>query len=272
MKAISRSNIDTPRFMHQRAVVKSVNSMFDITAEDTLSLSNGLLAGIHIEGAVSDVVADLLVDNTTNQNLQGYSVEPGFQRNEQTKPLFESTDNIDRYFQSSELANWDAFPGNLPFISPASHLRLAYDNVWPEGAGLLRLEGNVCPFGLMRAVMPGSGGVLPHQDTPRWDYPCDAFNNANAALSAIFFLTDFDGGETTIFPVEYTSKADYDARIREDSGYGLDVNQLPDPIATVKAKKGDLLLINAVPATSNPRYTMSGFILHTPGKRLEMFI
>lgn len=162
--------------------------------------------------------------------------------------------------------------------NPMDLIRTLLDEASPMGAGLMRIAGQVCQWGLVRFIEEGAE-IKPHTDVAGWDVP-DSLETQQieAQISVLVFLSQATkGGETTIYPVRM-SKPQYDAnRLPTPDEYAINHAVLPTQSVTIRAEVGDILLFEAryphrVSRTvGGPRFTVSGFIGVLRDGRIVLF-
>ncbi|MDA9951204.1 hypothetical protein N9D31_01390, partial [Oligoflexaceae bacterium] len=84
-----------------------------------------------------------------------------------------------------------------PLLSPIDMLRLELDELWPQGAGVGRLESRLMFTGIVRITEAETDilEVRPHVDSMTPDMPIERQHAAN-----IYLDTPSEGGELVIYP------------------------------------------------------------------------
>jgi hypothetical protein len=148
--------------------------------------------------------------------------------------------------------------------SPIDRLRTLLDDVWPDGARLLSVDGRKCFVGVCRYLTPGID-LEPHIDSLEWTLPKDIAWTLRYQLSAnIYLQVPSHGGELELWnvapdPSEYAS-------LQGDRHYGISREKMSAPDAIVKPDSGDLIFLNprfvhAVrPVLDKDRVTLSAFV------------
>lgn len=258
------------RHMSHDATIINIKSIKEANLTELINdLAAGRIAAVVIEGAIPTAICDAMQQAMSAMQFDAYGVEPRFSKI--GTPLYEAvaqSNGTADYFANAVPDTWDLQESIAPLMTPASWIRLILDMHWPAGSNLLRLDGKVCPFGLLRMLRDG-GEVEAHQDDSHWDYPNTKLVNARTNLSWLSYLSDFEGGELVIYPVQLLDKATMDSHRIPGHPYGLDRTLLPPPRAIIKPTKGTTILFNArfvhrvnpVHVGSGTRITQSGFVL-----------
>lgn len=171
----------------------------------------------------------------------------------------------ERYYSEAHQTIADLRDAFFPYQSPMDHLRLEVQELWPNDAPLMNLDGRPMFVGLPRVFKSG-GEALPHQDILRRDAPnCVKAHELITQLAANIYLeTSGSGGELEVWNEVFTD-SEYEAA-RMPGSYGLDRSKIPTPAVTVAPEVGDLILFNAThihavrSAMRGARVTISCFI------------
>ncbi|CAB3759068.1 2OG-Fe(II) oxygenase [Paraburkholderia solisilvae] len=163
-------------------------------------------------------------------------------------------------------------PGNIQRVrrlfgdlaSPVDRLRTLLDDVWPEGARLLSVDGQKCFVGVCRYLTPGID-LEPHIDNLEWTLPKGIRSTLRHQLSAnVYLQVPARGGELELWNVA-PGKSEY-AALQGDRHYGISRKNMRPPDVVVKPDTGDLIFLNprfvhAVrPVLDKDRVTLSAFI------------
>lgn len=155
----------------------------------------------------------------------------------------ESTLNAERYLatatRTSELIRYGIFAGRL---SPLDMLRLTVDELWPAGATVGRVSGQLMLSGIIRR-WPAGGQANPHIDQRH--VPLLAGHGLSRRIGVNVYLEvpqPGSGGEVDFWDL-YADERKYDEHRRPD--YGLDRERLAEPHWSCRPAQGDLLLFDA---------------------------
>jgi hypothetical protein len=218
----------------------------EITQEDLLGLFNGGLAAVRVPGYYSTEQSKAITQVLLNSTLHGkYENAPNIGRVGQA--FFESQANeklAQRY--EKEAVKWirELREGFSPNLTPIDRFRLEVDELWPHGANVAKMKGRKMFVGLARTFGQGSRAE-PHQDMFHWDAPESVEANVvstQIAMNVYLHLPD-DGGELILWPVSYNRNGYEERRI--PGSYGLREETLPEPVATLHPRLGELILFNA---------------------------
>lgn len=125
-----------------------------------------------------------------------------------------------------------------PQLSPIDKLRLDIDELWPDGAGVGRVEGELMFTGIVRITEPQTDILekKPHVDSMTPDIPFQRQYAAN-----IYLDVPEEGGELVIYPERgfLTQEEVHDMTINEN----LWSHNLGEPVK-IKPDAGDLILIH----------------------------
>lgn len=248
-----------------------LDSLYDPNLPSLLmSTALGETAAIVVDDAVPSKVSNAIERAVKQQKLNPYAVEKAFLKS--GIPLFEAAaqDRMQEYYSSVRTILSDLQRSIAPYITPEAMLRMILDQAWPGGAKLMRLNGQPCPFGLLRMVSNG-GSVAPHCDNSDLDHPDRKFKRAITNLSWVSYHSSCLGGEIEIWPVGFTTSEALDRNRVPGHPYALAANQLPTPRVKIAPRRGRMIFFNAkfvhkvasVSKESNPRITQSGFVLVT---------
>lgn len=171
----------------------------------------------------------------------------------------------ERYYSEAQQTIADLREVFFPYQSPMDHLRLEVQELWPNDAPLMNLDGRPMFVGLPRVFKDG-GEAEPHQDILRRDAPnCARAHELITQVGGNIYLeTSGSGGELEVWNEIFTD-AEYEAA-RIPGSYGLDRSRIPAPAVTVRPEVGDLILFNANhihavrSANDGARVTISCFI------------
>jgi hypothetical protein len=151
-------------------------------------------------------------------------------------------------------------------LSPLDKFRLDVDEIWPQGAGIMRYEGCLMFAGVIRIFEEGSL-ALPHQDDLT-DLGIDLQIGMNVYLQPAKC-----GGKLELWDVTLSSE-EYNT-LRLPGSYGLDRQKLPEPDSVLIPEAGDLLIfdtrkIHAVSEiTQGTRISQGSFIGFKKGQSLK---
>lgn len=255
--------------MGSRASEVHLDSLYESRVPDVLiALARGEAAVAIIDDAVDPECCAEIGRRAERSHMEGYSVEPDFQRS--GLPLFEAARSrrLREYFSEGPEIVRELRSAVAPYLTPEARVRLALDEMWPAGASLLRIDNRVCPFGLIRMVRAG-GAVEPHTDNSDLDYHHPVFMAAQTNLSWVAYLTDSLGGELCIWPEGFVTAEALDRNRLRGHPYALDTRSLSAPRATVAPRSGRMVIFNArfvhsvgpVLEGQGPRVSQSGFLL-----------
>lgn len=125
-----------------------------------------------------------------------------------------------------------------PRISPIDQLRIDFDEIWPDGAGVGRIEGQTMFTGIVRITEPQTDILekRPHVDAMTPDIPFQRQFAAN-----IYLEVPDEGGELVIYPERgFLSQEEvHDITVNEN----LWSHNLGNPLK-IKPERGDLILIH----------------------------
>lgn len=156
---------------------------------------------------------------------------------------------------------------SAPHPSPVDLLRVALDESWPGGAGLMRIGGRKTPFGATRLWRTNSE-ALPHQDVLHREQTDDTRDiNLVGQLGVNIYLDVAEEGGGLEAWDHIVSDEEYYALGRDYEGsYGYSREQLPEQSLVIAPQVGDLILINTAfvhavrKITHGRRITVSGFV------------
>jgi hypothetical protein len=121
-------------------------------------------------------------------------------------------------------------------LSPLDKFRLDMEEIWPQGANIMRYQNMLMFAGIVRFYEPGSY-ALPHQDVIPEGMNIDAQIGMNVYLNPAS-----DGGALELWDLGLNAP-DYDA-IRLNGSFGLDRTKLPAPDSIINPEAGDLILFD----------------------------
>jgi L-serine/L-threonine ammonia-lyase len=153
-------------------------------------------------------------------------------------------------------------------ISPLDKFRLDADEMWPQGANIMRYQGHLMFAGVVRVFEEGSY-ALPHQDDLT-----DLGIQLQIGMN-VYIQPAQDGGklelwDLTLSPSEYES-------MRLHARYGLDRQKLSQPDSVLIPEAGDLIVfdtckVHAVSEiTSGVRISQGAFIGYKKGESLRFW-
>ena len=148
--------------------------------------------------------------------------------------------------------------------SPMDRLRILLDDIWPEGAHLLSVDGRKCFVGVCRYLTPGID-LEPHIDNLDWTLPRGIAWKLHHQLSAnIYLQVPPIGGELELW--NFLPGASEYAALKGPRHYGVNRSSLSAPDLVIKPAPGDLIFLNprfvhAVrPVREKDRITLSAFV------------
>ena len=126
--------------------------------------------------------------------------------------------------------------------SPCDVIRLLADEYWPYGAMVGKHDGRTMLSGIIRR-WPSGGHANPHID--QRDIPLLAKYNLVRRIGINVYLETPEnecGGEIEFWH-KIADEGQYESQKRSD--YGLDRDQLGDPMCVVRPRQGDLIMFDA---------------------------
>ena len=160
-----------------------------------------------------------------------------------------------------------------PYISPIDLVRLRLQELWPNGANLLRLKGRNCFVGAFRVFTPKKSSFLPHHD--RIDEETDAPEIADITdqlVANVYLQVPNTGGDLQLWLREPNEKER--AHIRDVEGLPLET--VEKHVVSIHPEAGDLIIFNSwmlhavSPGEEIPRVGMAAFIgVHGQDKPLS---
>jgi len=156
---------------------------------------------------------------------------------------------------------------SAPHPSPVDLLRVTLDDVWPGGAGLLRMDSRAAAFGATR-VWRTNSEALPHQDVLRREQTDDTKGIhllGQIGVNIYLEVAEEGGGleawDRVIADEEYMSLGK-----QYEGSYGYRRELLPRQSLVISPDVGDLVMINTAyvhavrKITAGRRITVSGFV------------
>jgi hypothetical protein len=170
-----------------------------------------------------------------------------------------------RYFQDAEAVARAQREACYPYVAPFDKVRMAVDELAPQGATILRdCSGRRCFAGLTREFACGAEAE-PHTDCLEWDAP-HLFNKVPIAqIAGNVYLRVGGGGDLTIWPGIRPDRDQYET-LRRPGSYGLRRELLTGNVVTIRPAVGELVLfdarcVHAVERTLDSRVAVSFFIV-----------
>jgi 2OG-Fe(II) oxygenase superfamily len=236
------------------------------------SLVDGELLAIVVRAFTAADCCSLISDRLIHDHrLGGYATDDGAASIKKIgMPLFEVAGrdpvNREQYYATALRTIRDLRALSHPAVYPMDHLRLALQELWPEGAGFEELHPGRKMFVGMPRVFEASSSALPHVDRLAWDVPdiASAWTMVAQIAVNVHLRTATRGGEIELWSM-MPDRDEYE-QLRQEGSYGLDRTKLPPPDATVTPSVGDLILFNSnrVHAVrtcgGGPRVTVSCFV------------
>ncbi len=218
----------------------------EISQEDLLGLFDGNLTAVRVPGYYPEDAAAAISMMLLQSELHGkYENAPNIGRVGQA--FFESQANEQaarRYERDAVRWVRELRSGLFPQLTPIDRFRLELDEVWPEGSHVGSMNGHKMFVGLARTFSVGSYAE-PHQDVFQWDAPGtdEARRVTTQVAMNVYLQMPETGGDLTLWPISY--KRDEYEQHRIAGSYGVQRDGLPDPVATLKPRVGELILFNA---------------------------
>jgi hypothetical protein len=238
-----------------------------LTTESLLRLADRNIAAIHVQGFYSAETARQAARAALRHPALGsYHKELSSSVGRVHMPHVDTAfdpDLIRRYHDGAVPAIHDVRSVFLPHLSPVDHLRLLLEELWPSGAGLLRLRNRACFVGALRVFQPGVSRLLPHNDRLAQETDAPEAGLFHEQLTANIYLdVPADGGELLLWlrePTEAETRVILDVE-------GLPPESIEPPVLRFHPGPGDLIIFSSAmlhAVTSSPtghRVGMAAFI------------
>lgn len=128
-----------------------------------------------------------------------------------------------------------------PYLAPIDKVRLDLQELWPQGANLLRLRGRACFVGAFRVFQPTTSHFFPHNDAI--DQETDAPEIAgvrNQLVANVYLQVPEDGGVLQLWlrePTESEKQTILDVE-------GLEPDTIEPPVLQIHPDAGDLIIFS----------------------------
>lgn len=255
-------------FTRQPLSTLSRASLCELSEQDVQALINGTAVGV-VEAVYpvelcADAVSHLKVP------FSGYEVEPTFEKAGTASTLFEaghSAESLTAYFNSATHDLTAMRTSMWPVMAPTDFLRLSFDEWWPAGFAIARLQaGRIANFAITRRFREGAR-VEPHTDRPDEDLPGNTvIESVEAFLAFNLYLEVAErGGELEVWGFSPKNQRHYN-EFRVPGMYYLDRRLIGEPDVVVLPKRGSLVLFRADlthavrPIVSGQRIAVGGFL------------
>lgn len=230
------------------------------------SVFSGESLAIVVENYLPDSLCSEVATRLLNAPaLAAYEVDPQILRSSMT--LFETQGNqhaIRDYLNGANARMNETRESFGELASPFDRIRCVLGEIWPPGAGLLRVAGRPSFFGLTRVLKP-SGAIEPHQDVLHRDLPDHPEVRMVSQLAMNLYVQPAHaGGELELWDWR---PSDMDVLLHGPAqSYGFARESLPGDPLVIAPKTGMLVLfdaskVHAVRKTvEGVRVAMSGFV------------
>lgn len=247
-----------------------VEEHYALTFDALFRLIHGETVALRINSFVNESLCNKWQGKMTNNaQFSRYANASEFGVSKVGMSLFEIEKDkslLQSYFQHSDKIEKELEDIFDPYPNPLQMIQLGLDNLWPDGAKPMKIEGKtVCP-GILRCIeKENNRGLPPHRDTIHSDikhFNIDSKIKIQLAAN-LYIQVPEAGGELEIWPVTLDAR-ELDSYYTGEFDF-IDRNKLSDPIV-IKPIQGEMVLfrsdcIHAVRSGStSDRITASCFV------------